>query len=45
MDADLTVENLQAYIDTLFARMHIETLVHGNVLKDVRPSLPLPTAH
>lgn len=36
-NADLTVENLQAYIDAIFDRMHIEILVHGNVLKDVRP--------
>lgn len=35
--ADVTVESLQAYIAVLLERMHIETLVHGNLLKDVRP--------
>ncbi|KAK4053747.1 metalloprotease [Microbotryomycetes sp. JL201] len=31
---EITVDNLQAYAKELFSRMHIEMLVHGNVLKD-----------
>ncbi|KAI5476508.1 a-pheromone processing metallopeptidase ste23 [Pseudohyphozyma bogoriensis] len=31
---NVTVENVQEYIQELLKRMHIETLVHGNLLKD-----------
>jgi insulysin len=33
---DITATSLQEYITLLLSRMHIETLVHGNMLKDVR---------
>lgn len=34
MSAEVTPANLQEYITRVFSRAHIETLVHGNMLKD-----------
>lgn len=31
---EITPANLQSHIAALFSRMHIESLVHGNVLRD-----------
>lgn len=47
---DVTCETLRAYIEEMLGRLHIETLVHGNMLKEVSflppspPSLSGPTS-
>jgi insulysin len=32
----INLESLQSYIDTLLTRFHVQALVHGNIVKDVR---------
>jgi hypothetical protein len=37
---DITPEDVQVFAREFFARMYIETLVHGNMDVEVRPEMP-----